>query len=47
VILLGAGFVLLVMSTSDWVAVFLLSPALYLLARTTRPLVADIERRFV
>jgi hypothetical protein len=47
VILLGAGFVLLVTTTSDWIAVFLLSPALYLLARTTRPLVADVERRFV
>jgi hypothetical protein len=46
-ILLGAGFVFLVTLTSDWVAVFLLSPALYLLARITRPLVADVERRFV
>lgn len=47
VILLGAGFVLLVALTSDWFAVLLLSPALYLLARMTRPLVADVERRFV
>jgi hypothetical protein len=47
VILLGAGFALVVMSTSDWVGVVLLSPALYLLARITRPLVADVEKRFV
>ncbi|MFG1815563.1 hypothetical protein ACGFIF_17475 [Kribbella sp. NPDC049174] len=46
-ILLGAGFVFLVTLTSDWVAVFLLSPVLCLLARITRPLVADVERRFV
>jgi hypothetical protein len=47
VILLGAAFALVVMSTSDWVGVLLLSPALYLLARTMRPLVADVEKRFV
>lgn len=47
VILLGTGFVLLVALTSDWVAVLLLSPVLYVLARVTRPLVAEVERRFV
>lgn len=47
VILLGAGFVVLMALTSDWVAVLLLSPALYVLARVTRPLVADVEKRFV
>lgn len=47
VVLLGAVFTGLIMFTSDWVGVLLLSPALYLLARLTRPLIADIERRFV
>lgn len=47
VLLLGAAFTVLVALTSDWVAVLLLSPALYLLARVTRPLVADVEKRFV
>ena len=47
VIFLGAVFAGLLALTSDWVAVFMLSPALYLLARMTRPLVADVERRFV
>ncbi|MFI7062107.1 hypothetical protein ACIBL3_14075 [Kribbella sp. NPDC050124] len=47
VLVLGAAFTVLVALTSDWVAVLLLSPALYLLARVTRPLVADVEKRFV
>jgi hypothetical protein len=46
IVLVGAGVVGLLATTSDWVAVLLLSPALYLLAIVTRPLVADIETRF-
>jgi hypothetical protein len=47
VLALGAACVGLVVLTSDWVAVLLLSPALYLLTVLTRTVVTDVERRFV
>ncbi|MCP2163394.1 hypothetical protein [Goodfellowiella coeruleoviolacea] len=43
-LLVLAALVLVV--TSDWVLLLLLSPALHLLARVTQPLVADVEARF-